>query len=312
MPAVPPLTTAFPVPTFSTASPRPDLLTAEPIAGSGDAEVIDTVGQVIDRSDSTDLLVFVTIFVGALIAGRVARYMVGHLLERGGRTDSLLGDLMGRLFGYVIMAFGTVYALDAIGIAIGPLLGALGVIGIALAFALQSLLENFVAGVLLQVRRPFNRGDEVRAMDFEGQVLGVDSRTLSIRSLDGETVRLPNAEVLKHALVNLSLHGRRRTTVEVGVAYGTDVAEASRVLVAGVTKVDGVLPSPAPVALGVRFGPSGIDLAVRYWHQASIAEEWRVRHLVVVAIAESLAEAGITIPFPQRTVHIDPGPSRPE
>ncbi|MFV0259409.1 MAG: mechanosensitive ion channel family protein [Acidimicrobiales bacterium] len=283
--------------------PLPALIAADSGSGTGDAQVIDTVGQVIDHSDRTDFLVFVTIFVGALIAGRVARYLVGHLLERGGRTDSLLGDLMGRLFGYVIVAFGTVYALDAIGIAIGPLLGALGVIGIALAFALQSLLENFVAGVLLQVRRPFNRGDEVRALEFEGRVLGVDSRTLSIRTPDGETVRLPNAEVLKHALVNLSVHGRRRTTVEVGVAYGTDVAEASRVLVDEVRRVDGVLPSPAPVAFGVRFGPSSIDLAVRYWHQPSIAEEWRVRHLVVVAIADALAEAGITIPFPQTTVH---------
>lgn len=287
------------------AAPVPLPATDSSIGGEGstDAEVIDAVGNVLGYNDLTDVAFAVGILVGSFILGRLIRAVISRVLDNG-PTDSLLGDLIGRMVGYVVVAFGLVYALDSLGIAIGPLLGALGVVGIALAFALQSLLEDFVAGVLLQVRRPFTRGDEIQSLDYEGEILSIDSRTMTIRTPDGETVMLPNAEVIKHPIVNLSSYGRRRTTIEVGVAYGTDIDRAAAIARSALVEVKGVLASPAPVAQAMRFGPSSVDLALLYWHHPSIADEWKIRHDALTAVAQALARADITIPFPQRTVHL--------
>ncbi len=88
------------------------------------------------------------------------------------------------------------------------------------------------------------------------------------------------------------------------MAYGTSLAEVTRVLVDAVRATDGVMTSPAPDVLATEFGDSSINFAVRYWHDPSIAGMWRVRHAVVLAIDEALASAGITIPFPQRVLHL--------
>jgi small conductance mechanosensitive channel len=139
----------------------------------------------------------------------LARLVVKWLVSRS-RTDDFLGDLIGRILSYVIVTFGLAYALDVFGIAIAPILGALGIAGIALAFALQDILENFVAGVILQARRPFS--------DQEGSVVSIDACTITLHTPDGETVKVPSALVIKNSIVNHTQIGRRRTTVDVGVA----------------------------------------------------------------------------------------------
>jgi small conductance mechanosensitive channel len=147
----------------------------------------------------------------------LARLVVKWLVSRS-RTDDFLGDLIGRILSYVIVTFGLAYALDVFGIAIAPILGALGIAGIALAFALQDILENFVAGVILQARRPFTAGDEVVVSDQEGSVVSIDACTITLHTPDGETVKVPSALVIKNSIVNHTQIGRRRTTVDVGVA----------------------------------------------------------------------------------------------
>ncbi|MEZ5279324.1 MAG: mechanosensitive ion channel family protein [Acidimicrobiales bacterium] len=247
----------------------------------------------------------VIIFAAALVLSRLVKLAVKRLVSRG-RADAFLGDLLGRVTGYVIITFGLVYALESLGIAVGPVLGALGIIGIAVAFALQDILENFVAGIILQVRRPFGPDDEIVADGQEGRVLAIDARTVTVRTPDGETVRIPSASVIKNPITNHTQLGRRRTTVAVGVAYGTDLRHATEVTRSAVVGCSGVLDTPRVEVYVEGFGSSSIDLAVRYWHQPSIAELWRVRHNVNVAIAEAYEEAGIEIPFPQRVLHFPP------
>ena len=240
----------------------------------------------------------------AVVIARIGRHFLVRAMNRGS-TDRFLSELVGRVVGYLVVAFGLIYALDELGIAIGPLLGALGIVGIALAFALQDILENFVAGIILQLRRPFGASDEIESVDHEGTVVSVDARTVTIATPDGETVRIPSAEVIKNPIINHTQVGRRRTTVDVGVAYGTDLPRATEVIAAAVGAVDGVLDDPAPEVYVHQFGDSSIDFAVRFWHAPSIATRWRLRHVVALEIAAALDTAGIEIPFPQRTLHFD-------
>ncbi len=249
-----------------------------------------------------DYVIAAAIFLGSLLVARLVRWAIERAIART-RTDDFLGNLFGRIGAYIVATFGLIYALDWLEVAIGPLLGALGIAGIALAFALQDILENFVAGIILQVRRPFTTGDEIESLGYEGTVTAVDARSVTIRTPDGETVRLPSASVIKDPIINHTTHGLRRTTVDVGVAYGTDLALATSVAAAAAADVDGVLESPAAEALVHSFGESSIDLAVRFWHEPSIAELWRTRNEVAQAVDVAFRSHDIEIPFPQRVLY---------
>jgi small conductance mechanosensitive channel len=241
----------------------------------------------------------------AIIVSVLVRWLVARLLER--RLDPALAILIARVGGYVILTIGLVYALESLGVRIGPILGALGIAGIAIAFALKDILENFVAGVMLQLKRPFTYGDQVRINEYEGTVHSIDSRVVTIVTPDGETVMIPSVTVIKAEVNNYTQLGRRRTTVPVGVAYGTDLDRAREVLDGAVRDAEGVLDSPEPEVLIEAFGESSVDFVVRFWHTPTIAALWTTRHHVASRLEQALAEAEITIPFPQRRLWLEGG-----
>jgi small-conductance mechanosensitive channel len=140
------------------------------------------------------------VFVAAILLAVLVRRLLVRALDRD--ADRHAGLMVGRFLSIVVVAVGLVSAPDVMGVRIGPSLGALGVGGIALAFAAQDLLSNFVAGILLQIRRPFRVGEQISSNDHEVTVNDVNLRTTVLRTYDGLVVHLPNAEVLKHPIVN--------------------------------------------------------------------------------------------------------------
>lgn len=179
--------------------------------------------------------------------------------------------------------------------------------GIAIAFAAQDILQNFIAGVLLQVRHPFRLGDQIGSGDHEGVVEDVNLRTTVLSTYDGLVVYLPNAEVLKHPIINYTRTPVSRTSLTVGLAYDTDLERARQVLADGCRAAEGVENTPPPEVWVEAFAESSINVAVRYWHAADIASRWRVRSAVAVSVKAALDEAGITIPFPQRVLRFPDG-----
>jgi len=140
---------------------------------------------------------------------------------------------------------GLAYALSVLDVRLGPLLGAVGIGGVAVALAGQSLLADLFSSVVLQVRRPFRRGDEIATNDCEGRVEKVNFRTVIVRTWDGERAFVPSSKVLNAPIINYSSLGRRRTTLTIGVAYASPLETVQRVLLEAVDAVDGVLESPA-------------------------------------------------------------------
>lgn len=248
----------------------------------------------------------VAVFVVTLVAAGVVRSLAVRLLDRGD-ADRRAGRLTGRFLSVIVVVIGLVYVLEILNIQIGPLLGALGVGGVALAFAAQDILQNFVAGVLLQIRRPFKVRDQISSADFEGTVIDVNLRTVEIITYDGLTVYLPNAEVLKGPIVNYTRTPQNRTSINVGLAYDTDLDQARLVLLAACQAADGVAENPGVEVWVESFGDSAINCAVRYWHASDIASRWRVRNSVATAVKRGLDEAGMVIAFPQRTLWFGPG-----
>ena len=252
------------------------------------------------------------VWAGSIILGSfLIAYIFRKVLARAWSDpdSSYATKVIARLISYVIVVFGLVYALGQIGVSVGPLLGALGVVGLALAFAFQDILENFIAGILMVLRRPFTIGDQITTNDYSGTVEDVTLRSMAMRTYAGERVYVPNAMVWKNVIVNHTELGQRRTTIEVGVSYDADLDHAAAVMAAATTSIEGVSASH-PVEIFVEeFGESSIDFAVRFWHQPQKAVEWAIRDQVARALKRALDDAGIEIPFPQRVVYMKDGSS---
>ncbi|MDX1689990.1 MAG: mechanosensitive ion channel family protein [Acidimicrobiia bacterium] len=240
-----------------------------------------------------------------IVATMIVRRVTGRVLARM-EMDTSPARLVARFLAALVFLGGFVYALTSLGIAIGPLLGALGVGGLALAFALQDIIENFIAGIMLQTRRPFRIGDQVVAGGYTGTVEDINLRTTILKTFDGRRVLVPSADVLKSGIENNTAFPERRTTLMVGVGYGTDLAEARDRMLGAMADCETVLDDPAPQAFVESFGGSSIDFAVRFWHPSRTANQWNARHEVALAVKQALDEAGIEIPFPIRTIDLAP------
>ena len=245
------------------------------------------------------------VLVVSFIASRIIRQVI---VRAGTRRDARPNgiEILARFAAYAVFIGGVLFAISALGINLGPVLGLVGIFGLAIALAVQDIFSNFIAGIILLLRRPFRVGDEVGVGDHEGVVEDINLRVTIVRGPDGVAVLVPNADVLANAIINYTQRPVRRTTIGVGVAYGVDLVEARRALEASTASVEGVADDPAPSAFAHEFGDSSINFAVNFWHAAGVADEWAVRHEVAVAVKAGLDEAGIEIPFPQRVIHTAP------
>ena len=242
-------------------------------------------------------IVLVCTLVLAAVVSRILRRVVARGIGHG-----FAAILTSRFIGYAVFIIGLSYALTVLGVRVGPLLGALGLGGLVLALALQGVVGNFVSSVILQTRRPYTVGDTVELDGHLGVVEDIDSRTTQIRGLDGTHIRIPNANVAEATIVNLTREPVRRSSLVVGVAYDTDLQQATDAIYAALERVPRVLPEPAPAVNLEGFGDSSIGFNVLYWHASDVPTELATRHDLVLAVHREFAACSITIAFPQLTV----------
>lgn len=257
-------------------------------------------------------LVAIAILVAGFLISGVVRRIVRRVFLRGSRSelvpvDETATSLVARLVQIAVVLFAVIYALLSLGVQVGPLFGALGIGGIALAFAMQDTLENFVSGLVLQLRRPFLIGDQVEIGEQAGAVVDIGFRYVRIRRFDGTMALIPAKMVLQDVVVNNTAETRRRTTLPVGIAYGSDLAQAREVILGAMASAPSVVSDPEPEVLLSTFGASSVDLLVRFWHDPRRSDGLRATDEVVERLHRALAEAGIEIPFPQTVVHAAPG-----
>ncbi len=275
-------------------------------ASTSDASLEEAFG---DEIGSREWITAGIILVAAIVVGRVLQAIVQRILTNDD-TDREITHFAAATLRNLVFLAGIVYALLVLQVRLGPLLGAIGLGGLAVAFAAQSILSNVFASILLRTRRPFKRGDQVSLGEsesaIEGTVEEVNFRTVSLRTFDGERALVPCATVLDNTITNLTARGRRRTTLEVGVAYETDLAQAVEVLEPATQAVEGVLDTPPVRAFVMEMADSGVVLALQFWHRPEMMEMWQVRSDVGIAAHVALGQAGIEIPFPQQVVRFRP------
>ncbi len=225
------------------------------------------------------------------------------------RTDSTLDDgllpLLRKVVKTIIVILGVLAILGKWEVQIGPILGALGIGGLAIGLALNSSLANIFGGIQLILDRSLNVGDKVMLESGEvGVVLDVGLRSTKMKTYDNEVIFLPNSQLANARVKNFTQPDATiRVTVNFAVAYGTDVARVKSVVLDAIGELDDILQEPAPQVLFLNMGDFSLDMCARVWvddYGKQFARKLEMTELVY----NTLNNSGIEIPFPTRTVHM--------
>jgi small-conductance mechanosensitive channel len=218
----------------------------------------------------------------------------------------------------VIVLVGVLLALDLLGATtlVGALLGSAGVVGLVLGFAFKDIAENYVAGILLSLRRPFAPGDHLLVDRYDGKVVALTSRATLLMTLDGNQVALPNATVFKSVVTNYSQNPRRRFDFLLPLDPSACVPDAQRAAAEAIAGVDGVLADPGPYVLVNEVLHDRINLQVLAWMDQRSHDLKRVRsealRLATAALDQAgIRRAGVPMPSPDsmQPVRTQPPPS---
>jgi small-conductance mechanosensitive channel len=266
---------------------------------------MENIDQILDAGSNSfwNLLLAAAAIGGSIIAARFARRAVRKKLRQYEEVDNYAGSLIGRIIGWTIVFLGVVLALVILGVDMAPVVLAIVLVAAFLLLSGKTFIENWAAGILLQARAPYRPGDRIETLDYVGTVELTNSRSVVLRQPDGQIIHVPNVDVLKNPLVNQTGDEKgRRSSLEFGVAGGTDLDAAERILVEAAASVAGVRSEPAPTAWISSLGDTAINLELRFWH--SFADRFRVKSAVAHEALARFAAAGISLPFPTQELII--------
>jgi small-conductance mechanosensitive channel len=249
------------------------------------------------------------LFVGIPVAFAVSKWARRWI---AGASTPQRGLIVGKLLWYGGVATLGVTALMELGFNLAPLLGAAGILGIALGFASQTSVSNVISGFFLMAEQPFVVGDVIQVGTTVGTVLSIDTMSVKLRTFDNKYVRIPNESLVKSEVTTVTRFPIRRVDVLVGVAYKEDIGHVRRVLMEVADANTNCLMEPRPMVVFDGYGESSLNLSFRVW--ASTPNWLKLRDEIHEQIKTRFDAEGIEIPFPHRTLYTgsvtDPFPVR--
>lgn len=249
------------------------------------------------------LLAALIIIVGLYLSRLVSRFAkrIFDRLSHGAVLTNLFGSFVYLIcVGVTLFAALSVLKLDK---ALTSLLAGAGIVGLALAFAFQDIASNFMSGILITVRRPLRIGDIVKIKDYMGKVHSINLRDTVVLTFQGQMVIIPNKEVLQNPIENFSLLGKRRMDLAVGVSYGEDLQRVLDVTMEAIAGIKGLSANDKATFFYDSFGDSSINFTLRLWVSTPEQPDYlTVRSQAIMCIKSAYDAAGITIPFPIRTL----------
>jgi small conductance mechanosensitive channel len=247
-----------------------------------------------------NLLTALAIFVAGLYIARVVSNILRRVLQKR-MAPAGVTHLLAQLTLWTIIVIGTITALQRF-FDVTAFLAGLGIVGFTVGFALQDVMKNFAAGIILLLQQPFHVGEFIGVSGFDGTVLQIDLRSTEIKALDGRIVILPNAEVLAGPIINYTRANLRRVELSVGVAYHTDTDRARKVVLEAIQNVPGFVAEPEPLIGFSNFGNTALELNTYFWIDTSKTNPFAAKDSAFSLIKSALEKHGIDIPFPVQTV----------
>ncbi|SFM32391.1 mechanosensitive ion channel family protein [Halopseudomonas yangmingensis] len=246
------------------------------------------------------LLALLTLLVGWWIIGRITGRALALMEKRN--IDRTLHGFVGNLLGMGLKVLLLISVAGMVGVQTTSFIAVLGAAGLAIGLALQGSLANFAGGVLILFLRPFKAGEYIEAQGVAGTVDTISIFHTVLKTPDNKTVIVPNGSLSNGNIVNYSRQPTRRVDINLGIDYGDDVKQARSLLLALAQADSRVLKDPEPVVWLASLGDNSVNLSLRMW--ARTEDFWGVFWDIQEQAKESFDANGITIPFPQRTVHL--------
>lgn len=244
------------------------------------------------------LSAIVIMIVGVYVSRRVDRGV-----DRLRQLDSSQRILFTKIAQYGVLTVATASALGQLGFDLRVLLGAAGVLTVAIGFAAQTSASNLISGIFLMIEKPFVVGDIVEVAGSKGEVMAIDLISCKIRLFSNLMVRIPNETMVKSSITNLSYFPIRRFDISVGIGYKSDVRAVREIMMTAATIHPLCLTEPEPIFSFVSFGDSAMNVLFQVWTLKD--NVLAVQTDLFIDIKDRLDRAGIEIPFPVRTLKID-------
>lgn len=250
------------------------------------------------------LIVAIITFVATLLlSGAAARWAYQN--TKKAIEDEETRRLLAKIVRWGVTIVGTIVALEQVNFDVTSFVAGLGIAGVTVGFALQDIARNFVSGILLLVRQPFNIGDAVEVAGHAGTVKEITTRDTVIETWDGVMEIIPNIDVFTSPIVNYSELPLRRRTVTIGLGYGQDVEQAKQIFLQAIRNVEGVQDEPAPEILAEGLGDSAMTLAARFWVNQETHNLFETHSRAVQAINDTAEREGIDLPYPTQTLRLE-------
>ncbi len=240
------------------------------------------------------LLLLAGFLIAKLAAGSISRFLRDHLSKH-----QLI--LLRRVVFYTILMIFIVSALRELGFKLSVLLGAAGILSVAIGFASQTSASNIISGLFLLGERTFTVGDSIKIGSTTGEVLSIDLLSVKLRTFDNLYVRIPNEVVIKSEVTTLSKFPIRRLDLLIGVAYKEDIGTVQETLFEVADNNPLCLEEPSPLLIFQGFGESSIDLQFSVWAQRD--NFLALKNNIQMEIKSSFDARGIEIPFPHRVLY---------
>jgi small conductance mechanosensitive channel len=244
----------------------------------------------------------ILIFVLSLYFARFLSNILKNVLTNR-KADREVTTLLVRITRWSIIVIGVMTALQRF-FDVTAFLAGLGILGFTVGFALQNIMQNFVAGVILLIQQPFDVEDAIEVNGIGGTVLAINLRTSEMRTWDGRIVIVPNADFLSNPITNYTRADRRRIELPVGVSYGSDPAIARQVVLEAIQGVPGSVNEPAPLVVFHTFAGSSIDITAYFWIDTAKTNPFAAQDVALEFVKAALEKNGIEIPFPITTVYM--------
>ena len=249
----------------------------------------------------TNIIFAIAIFyIGRMIAKTLVK-LIEKLLVKS-KMDSMLVHFVGSIAYALMLLVVVIASLDRLGVDTTSMVALIGAAGLAVGLALQGSLQNFAAGVMLIVFRPFKGGDFVVAGGVTGIVETITIFTTTMRTGDNKEVIVPNGKIFGDSITNFSKRDTRRVDLVFGIGYDDDLLKAKRILGEILAADERILKDPAPVIAVGELGDSSVNFIVRPWVKSS--DYWDVYWAITEKVKLTFDENDITIPYPQMDVHV--------
>lgn len=255
------------------------------------------------------LLLKVLFLVIALfwIGGALRKLLSSKILSRSS-MDAASRQMISTLFYYAFLVIGLMVIIQAAGIPLTTLNVLAGALGIGVGLGLQEVFKNFVSGLVILFERPIKIGDRVLVGEVDGSIVEIRARSTTVLTNDNVAIIIPNSSFITDNVINWTYNDPRiRFRIPVGVAYGSDPEQVRDVLIAAARDIEEVLDDPAPNVWFKEFGDSSLNFELLAWTSRLLNSPGEFRSKLLFAIHRRLDEAGITIPFPQRDLHVRSG-----